>query len=69
MNLKNENADILDFKQDENDMSSTKFRNIDEVDHANDEDEEIENEINIIIHCKMKHSSCICRNIEFSLLK
>ncbi len=65
MNSKNENTSMLNFKKDESDMSSAKSEHINEVNSA----EEIDSEISIIIHCKRKHSSCICRNIEFSLLK
>ncbi len=64
MNSKNENTSMLNFKKDESDMSSAKFKHINEVDSADDEDE-----ISITIHCKKKHSSCICKDIEFSLLK
>ncbi len=69
MNSKNENISMLNFKKDESDMSSVKFEHINEVDSADDEDEEIDSKINIIIHCKKKHLSCICKNIESSLLK
>jgi len=55
---------MLDFKKDESDMSSAKFKHIDEVNNADDKDE-----ISIIIHRKKKHSSCICRDIESSLLE
>ena len=65
MNSKNENTSMLDFEKDESDMSSAKFEHIDEVNSA----EEIDSKISIIIHHKRKHSSCICRNIESSLLK
>jgi len=64
MMMKNENTSMLNFKKDESDMSSAKFKHINEVDSADDEDE-----ISITIHCKKKHSSCICKDIEFSLLK
>ncbi len=64
MNLKNENTSIFNFKKDESNMSLTKFEHIDEVNSADDEDK-----ISIIICCKKKHLSCICRNIESSLLK
>ncbi len=64
MNSKSKNTSMLDFKKDESDMSSAKFEHIDEVNSADDKDE-----ISITIHCKKKHSSCICRNIESSLLK
>ncbi len=69
MNSKNENISMLNFKKDESDISSAKFEHINKVNNANDEDEEIDSEISIIIHCKKKHSSCICKDIEFNLLK
>jgi len=56
---------MLDFKRDESDMSSAKFKHIDEVNSA----EEIDSEISITIHCKRKHLNCICKDIESSLLK
>ncbi len=64
MNSKNENTSMLDFEKDESDMSSAKFEHIDEVDSADDEDE-----ISITIRRKKKHSSCVCRDIESSLLE
>ncbi len=65
MNSKNENTSMLNFEKDESNMNSAKFKHIDEVDSA----EEIDSEISIIIHRKKKHLSCVCRNIESSLLE
>jgi len=56
---------MLNFKKDESDMNSVKFEHINEVNST----EEIDSKISIIIHHKRKLSSCICRNIESSLLK
>ncbi len=64
MNSKNENTSMLNFKKDESNMSSAKFEHINKVNSADDKDK-----ISIIIYCKKKHSSCICRDIEFSLLE
>ncbi len=60
---------MFNFEKNKSNMSSAKFKHIDEVNNADDEDEEIDSEMSIIIHRKKKHSSCICRDIEFSLLK
>jgi len=64
MNSKSKNTSMLDFEKDESDMNSAKFEHIDKVDSADDKDK-----ISITIHCKKKHSSCICRDIESSLLE